>query len=48
MRAKSSIEIGVRFTVSLWDAIKWRIAGKEIRDEIIRTMRESREKEDDK
>ena len=35
-----TVKLRVAFDVKLWEAIKWRIAGREFREELVRRMRE--------
>lgn len=40
-----TLTVRVSFDVTLWEAIKWRIAGREFREEIVKRMRETRDDE---
>jgi hypothetical protein len=42
-----TVRLRVAFDLSLWEAIKWRIAGPEFRDELVRRMRESMDDDDE-
>jgi hypothetical protein len=36
----ATVTVRISFAVTLWEAIKWRIAGPEMREEMVRLLRE--------
>ena len=42
-RNMGTLTLRIVFDVTLWEAIKWRIAGREFREEIVRRIREAPE-----
>lgn len=41
-----TIKMRIVWDITLWEAIKWRIAGREFRDELVKAMRGAAERDD--